>query len=590
MNKSPSLRRILSLVITSVLLSALVTLSVYSFLSPQIFAQAKLDELYPRAVFLAEQASSSFGFADVQASSKYLFADSRQWDATVYLLDRDRNVINYTENPIAGPTDSASVHNFGVLIDRVMGGQEVTRISEMVTHKASAASVVNLLFIGIPVRLKGELVGAVVMLKPLQEVVSAMSTLSSTLWFSALAVLCAMLPMVYWFSRRITLPIHQMRDVALRMAAGDFTIRADDREMGESGDLARALNHLAGELGKTIADLTRERNQAVTIVNALGEGVLAVDAQCRPVRVNPSLQSLCMAAGNGKPLPLPPEVWEDFHTALSEGRCTDRRFLFGDLLVHLTVAPIGGGREDIAGAVGVFREETEAYRLEQTRRDYVANVSHELKTPLTALRALIEPLRDGLIHTEEKRAETYDIILRETMRLSRLVDDMLELSRLQSGRLALEKIRFHVEPLLHDTASIFAAKAATTGHVLALHIISPPLPTVLGNPDRTEQVLVALLNNAFTYTPKGSTIQIRAEAFEKCLHITVEDDGPGIAPADLAHVFERFYKADKAHGTGGGTGLGLAIARELMHRLGEEITAENREGGGARFMFTLHYA
>jgi signal transduction histidine kinase len=237
----------------------------------------------------------------------------------------------------------------------------------------------------------------------------------------------------------------------------------------------------------------------------------------------------------------------------------------------------------------VFHDETEALRLEQTRRDYVANVSHELKTPLTALRAMIEPLCDGLIRTEEKRLETYHIILRETMRLARLVDDMLELSRLQAGQFALEKTLFAPLPLLHDIASIYAAKASETGHALSLILPNEPPERVFGNPDRMEQVLAILLNNAFTYTPPGSHIILRMEADPAFLRVIVEDNGPGIPPADMSHVFERFYKADKSHSGQTGTGLGLAIANELMRRLNEEITVENRSEGGVRFSFTLHY-
>jgi two-component system sensor histidine kinase ResE len=377
-----------------------------------------------------------------------------------------------------------------------------------------------------------------------------------------------------------------MRAVALRMAGGDFHARANDQERGEMGDLARALNHLSAELGNTIADLRRERNQAVAIVNALHEGVMAVSASGRPTQTNPAMQALTRQAGGGKALPLPDEIWGDVRTALAENRPTDRRLDFGAIRLHVTVNPIADGR-GVASAIAVLRDETEAYRLEQTRREYVANVSHELRTPLTALRAMIEPLRDGLIRTEAQKLETYDIILRETMRLSRLVDDMLELSRLQSGTLALEKVRFPLAPLLQETAAIYAAKAAGTGHSLSLELGEAPLPDVLGNPDRIEQVLVALLNNAFTYTPPGSHIALRTEAEAAALRVIVEDNGPGIAPGDLPLVFDSFYTADKSPGGGGGTGLGLAIARELMERLGETIGVENCEGGGARFWFTV---
>lgn len=586
-----TLRRIVMLVLMSVLLFAFFTLGIYSAVSPRIFAQAKQQELYPRAEFLAGQAAAYFQSGENNPYMQFFSVDSRQWGATVYLVDQERNVIANTDQGVTHSEYSLSIADFEALLQTVLSGEEVTHLSYVLRPKDNSTKATEVLFIGLPVIVEGEVRGAVIMLKPLEEIISAMSTLSSALWFSAFAVLAAMMPMVYWFSRRITYPLKQMRDVALRMAAGDFEVRANAQEPGEIGDMARALNHLSSELGTSIDALTRERNEAVTIVNALSEGVLSVNTEGLPMMSNPALQTMMISAGHGRMLSIPREVWEEFQIALKERRGTESGLVVGDLRLRLTVTPIIDPNTGKISAVGVFHDETQSYRLEQTRREYVANVSHELRTPLTALRAMIEPLRDGLIRTEEKRQETYSIILRETMRLARLVDDMLELSRLQSGKLALEKVRFEVSPLIHDVASTYAAKAADTGHVLQLDLGSDPdaIPSVMGNPDRTEQVLIAFLNNAFTYTPPGSSIVLRVEAKEDYVLVTVEDNGPGINPDDLPHVFDRFYKADKSHGGTTGTGLGLAISRELMDRLGEEIHAENRPEGGARFSFTVHY-
>lgn len=590
MSKSNTLRRIFLLVLLCVLLFALLTLSIYSLVSPHIFAQAKQTELYPRAQFLAEQASAYFTGGDT-SQFRWLFGmDSRQWGATVYLIDKDRNVIGNTDQSVSHSEFSLHMAGFEERLQGVLNGEAASYYSYVPSGiLGENGDAANLLFVGEPIWANGEVAGAVVMVKSLEEIVSSMSSLSTALWLSALTVMVIMTPLVYWFALRIAKPMRQMCDVATRMAGGDFSIRANANEPGEIGNMARALNHLSSELGNTITALTRERNQAIKIVHALGEGVMSVDAEGLPMMTNPALQTILLAAGDGKASPLPKEVWEEFRIALKEKRCTDSTFLMGDLLIRLNVTPIDDEMSGSVGAIGVFHDETQAHRLEQTRREYVANVSHELRTPLTALRALIEPLRDGLIRTEDKRQETYNIILRETMRLNRLVDDMLELSRLQSGRLALEKVRFKVETFLRETASTYAAKAATTGHQLILAIEEEPLPTVLGNPDRTEQVLISLLNNAFTYTPAGCSITLRARLGDECLLISVEDNGPGIRSEDLPHVFERFYKADKSHGGSTGTGLGLAIAKELMDRLGEALYVENNPHGGAKFTFTLHY-
>lgn len=580
--------RILSLVILSVLLSTLVTLAVYSVIMPRAFTMAKIQELYPSAQYLADQASLLFSAGYHEASAAILGVDTRPWGgAAVWILDKKGDVITSTESSLGNPYYNQNKTSFQNLLVDITTETEVNYIQQMQATEDGSGRAVKLLVIGVPILVEKRAEGAVVMIKSQEEINAAMSSLTTTLSMSILAALCAMVPMAYFLARFTTKPIRQMHEVALRMATGDFSVRAPVRDKGEVGDLGRAFNLLSEQLGSTIADLTQERNKAMVIVNNLDEGLLSVDKDRNPIQTNPAMEALLSAHG-GLPA-FPPEVMDAFRATIEEREPNYLSFPLGNRVLNLTVNPIGEGKTGAVSAIGVFRDETEAARLEQTRREYVANVSHELRTPLTAMRALIEPLRDGLIRTDEKRQDTYNIILRETMRLSRLVDDMLELSRLQSGGMALEKIRFQLEPLLRDTASIYSAKAKTTGHELVLELPEKQPPTVMCSPDRTEQVLVGLLNNAFTYTPSGSRIVIRLVPEAQWARVIVEDDGPGIRPEDLPHVFERFYKADKSRGSSSGTGLGLAIAWELLRLLGETISVENKPEGGARFSFTLHY-
>lgn len=587
MRKSVTFRRILLLTFSGIMLSALVTLSLYSVFAPSVFANAKFRELGQSARYLAEQTTLY-----LQSSDQYLqlpTGDVRQWGAFTYIYDKDRKLLSDMDQFINGTFYPANIPHFENLLDQVLGGEPLYTIERVPLPVDQRKVAVDLLVIGYPAQSGDEVIGAVFMVNTLKELTSATSSLLSTLWLSVLAVSMLMIPLAYWFSMLITRPIWSMRDIALRMAGGDFSVHANETGIGEISDLSKAFNVLSSRLYSSIAELTQERNQAVVIINSLNEGVLAMDRNGNLTQTNPALQNMLRATGRANIDQLPTEVWDDYRSVLIENHPIERRFPLGEMQIYLTITPISHALYGVTHAIGVFHDETEAQRLEQTRRDYVANVSHELKTPLTALRAMVEPLCDGLIHTEEKRLETYHIILRETMRLSRLVDDMLELSRLQAGQLALEKTLFEPIPLLHDIASIYAAKAAETGHTLSLVIPNEAPPKVFGNPDRTEQVLVILLNNAFTHTPPGSHIVLRMETESTFLRVIVEDNGPGISSVDLRHVFERFYKADKSHSGQTGTGLGLAIANELMKCLNEEIIVENHQEGGARFSFTLHY-
>jgi signal transduction histidine kinase len=245
---------------------------------------------------------------------------------------------------------------------------------------------------------------------------------------------------------------------------------------------------------------------------------------------------------------------------------------------------------ELGRSMNYFAEESG--KLEQTRRDYVANVSHELRMPIASIRAMGETLRDGMAKTDEKKELFYNNIVRESLRLSRLVDDLLELSRLQSGTEVMEKSSFDVREVMRNIADMYGHIAAQSGITLD---ITPPegseaaLP-VYSNPDRVEQVLVILMDNAIRHTPGGGRITLSSSPVTPpgaggTLAVRVANTGEGISAEDLPHIFERFYKADKSH-SGSGTGLGLSIAREIVRALGGTIRAESGDGV-ATFTFTV---
>ena len=229
----------------------------------------------------------------------------------------------------------------------------------------------------------------------------------------------------------------------------------------------------------------------------------------------------------------------------------------------------------------LIRDITEASRLEQTRTEYVANVSHELRTPIASIRGLADALNDGMVKKDEDKARYYGYILRESMRLSRLIDDLLELSRLQSGTIALKKQFISINELIEDVADRYVSAAREKGLNVEIDIGEPY--KVYTNPDRAEQVLVALTDNAIKYGYSG-TLRFSAEKKGDSLYISVSNPG-SIADEDIDHVFERFYKADKSH-AGQGTGLGLSIVYEVLDLLGERIWVKS-ENGTVTFTFTL---
>ena len=619
---SASFRRVLVLVYGTVILFALLITGIYTVVSPQIFASNKISDLIPKGQIIAGYIEST---VRGELSSTYLVPligrSTSQWEATVWVVDASGDTLIRTQQIEGRRVGRLPAKLSESMLPQVLSGEVATHVGSMedltvsdgANHRKSARSSGvmnglsegsakapetdsteevmngNLVVVAVPITFMDEVIGAVFMAQSMTEIMGGMQALTNTLALSLLLVGLLMLPVVLFFASRMVRPITRMRTVALTMASGDLTARAEDGSNDEYGELGRALNYLSSELGSTISSLQMERNRLQSLINGLSEGIIAVDAKGATTLINPAVYGLLnLQSTDDNVRAAAPDVFAMFDQALSSAQAVKKTVWQGDVALHISVSPLLLQSGEVTGCVGIVSDVTSAERLEQTRRDYVANVSHELRTPLTAMRALIEPLRDGLVKTEEQRQQIYDVVLRETMRLSRLVNDMLELSRLQSGTASLSRSVFAPLPLfnlIHETYSAYAEDYQQT----FVYDVPEDLPSVWGNPDRTQQVLIVLLDNAFKYTPEGGVVTLSACAEGDVVRVRVRDTGVGIPAADLPHVFDRFYKVDKSHHSKG-TGLGLAIAYEIMKHLGEEMSVTSEPGQGSCFTFTLHIA
>ena len=622
MKRSGFFTKTLVLVYGTVALFAALIVAIYTAISPQLFARNKIDDLTSKGQIISGYIESTLRG---EISTAYLVPligrSTAQWEATVWVVDSGGDTLIRTQQEGGRRVGRLPASLAKAMLPTVLSGQIATHIGaqEDLTFSGTdtssqrisrtGSSVLNdiagqseqsapateevlsgsIVAVAVPITFFGEVVGAVFMAQTMTEIMSGMQALSDTITFSVLLIALLLLPMVLFFASRFSRPVAQMRAVALTMAGGDLSVRADDQRRDEFGELGGALNFLSSELGSTISSLELERNRLQSLINGMSEGVIALDQQGETTVINPAVCTLLgLPEGTTDLRAAAPDVLSVFDEALASGESARKTIWQGKTALHISVSPLSRTDGRLTGCVGVLSDVTSAERLEQTRRDYVANVSHELRTPLTAMRALIEPLRDGLIKTEEQRQQTYDVVLRETMRLTRLVSDMLELSRLQSGKASLNKSVFSPGPVLSIIRETYSAYAEDYQQTFVYDVPSE-LPPVLGNADRTQQVLIALLDNAFKYSAEGGTVTLSAVVDGSVIRVTVRDTGIGISPEDLPHVFDRFYKADKSHG-GKGTGLGLAIAYEIMKQLGEEMKVDSVLGEGSAFMFTLHIA
>ena len=495
---------------------------------------------------------------------------------TVWLTGTERDTASLTDDSEFPPALAARM-------DDVFAGQEFSGISRIGGRRCAWAIA--------PVSFGDVAAGAVAAALPIK------SAMPAALIAAALALALAV-GAGFWLIRRIMQPairpIAALRDAAVAMSEGDLETRANEGADAELGELGKAVNHMADQLSRNMYMLIVERNRLKNMLNGLSEGIVAIDREGQITHTNPALEKFFTRQKLALHLPDPrmkvipdKSVWEDLDGVIRSGEVFTRNLESKDMILRLTITPIVDEIGTIAGAVGLFSDITQQERLEKTRRDYVSNVSHELRTPLTAMRALIEPLKEGMVTDEADRMRYYDIILREIMRLSRLINDQLELSRLQSGTLSIEKSVMRLDDLVYDVCDRYNTIAAEQGLELRVDTDFSLCPPVYANADRVEQMLIILLDNAIKYTEQGS-VAVSADWDDEKVTMHVKDTGIGIEEQDLPCVFDRFYKVDKAH-SGKGSGLGLSIAKELLKRMDEEIWVTSEKGQGSEFSFTLHF-
>ncbi len=567
-------RKFLIYILFACLATAVLTVVIYAFSGANIFSQRIVDEMLPRARAVARLASR-LQTGQVSYDSFIDFSLQEQHGTSIYIFDQYGNLVAYSADE--------SVENNGVALQKT-AALVLESGADYTSAKWHSA---NGILVGVPVTDNMKRVtGAILMTKPVNEVRDAMGSLIRALTISCLAVSATMLIPAYFISRRISNPIRNMTAVSAAMANGDFSIRADENTNDEIGRLGRALNHLSAQLHTNIGDLVATRNRLHVILSGLHEGVVALDGKGKFVYSNPAaLKLLCCTSEAALREKLQPVE----SLCQEVGECDETRSMLleeQDSKLLLTVSPAEHAADSAPDMIVVIQDVTAAERLEQTRRDYVANVSHELRTPIASIRSLAETLNDGLIKTDEDRFRYYGYILRESMRLSRLINDLLELSRLQSATTALEKQPFSLDALLQEVTERMRTAAFDSGITVELEIQEDQELIALSNRDRIEQVLVALVDNAIKFASDEGRILVSEKivADGKRAEIAVRNTGH-IDEADLPHLFERFYKADTAH-SDGGTGLGLAIVYEVLTLLGEKIDVYN-DGPDVVFGFTV---
>ncbi len=430
---------------------------------------------------------------------------------------------------------------------------------------------------------------------PLTEVDHFEGPFQKVLFFSLVLVLLLSLGVTFSLAVFVSRPLREMADIAQGMAKGDFSKKPSVVSKDEVGDLSRAITYMSDEIQSMITSLRHEGEKLDAVLSSMSEGVMVVNEQGEILLMNPSLRKTFFIDTHTEGR-RPAEVIRntavlDILSRLHSGQSV----VASEEIVLLTpeermcqvnaVAMMRSGKFD--GAVLVFHDISQIRRLEKVRQDFVANVSHELRTPVASIKGYAEALLDGAIDDRQNAREFIGIIHDNSDRLAGLINDLLDLAKIESGKMQMVLMPVALLPVVKRCLGILEKTSAKKMLNITVDI-TDSLPRVNADESRLVQVLLNLIDNAVKYTPQGGRVSVRAEPQERMIRVDIEDTGVGIPENDLPRIFERFYRVDKARSREfGGTGLGLSIVKHIIHAHGGEVFVSSVVGKGSIFSITI---
>ena len=557
---------ILLLLITSLMavVGTFLTTSVSSFFIDSFYQQMDSvfgagSDFYPTLRAGAEEGGAQRlqELVEVRAGSLGVDYSSRNYyildgDGTLLLGSDERNSLDATANLLAaengrvGDESDITADFMDVAIPIQRGGSDY--IIYILDNKATVSNLNNQLFLLI---------------------------MEALLFGLVISVLLSFL-----LSKTMITPIQRLTEGAMRVAEGDFAHKIEVASRDEIGVLTDTFNDMAGQLQDTIRQVENERNKLNTLFLHMTDGVVAFSRTGEVIHFNPSAEEMLH-----RPIGTDTTFGELFGGLVSlervlavpdylqEEQTVEERFL------QLLMAPFDRDRQ--GGVLVVIHDVTEQRKNEEMRREFVANVSHELRTPLTNIRSYAETLVDSAGDLPPAMEKKFlGVILNESDRMTHIVQDLLTLSRFDSGRTDLKLTQFSFSAVLHDLYNAVYMEAQRHSHALELKI-EPELPEIVADRERVVQVMMNIVSNSIKYTPDGGRIVISAGRRGDRVWMLVDDNGIGIPPEDRPRIFERFYRVDKARSRqSGGTGLGLSIAKEIIDRHQGVLELADKEGPG----------
>ncbi|MBN6187270.1 HAMP domain-containing protein [Aneurinibacillus sp. BA2021] len=507
-------------------------------------------------------------------------------NADVQLLDQNGMVLTTTEEnkAIVGQKNTRAEINMALLGTR----------NESIQYNPETHERVKVL--ALPIKKGTKILGVLYLVASMEEVYHTIRQINGIFATGTVLALLLTAALGIVLARTITTPVKEITRQATAMADGDFNGQVRIYSEDEIGQLGETFNLLTRKLKQALSQAEAEKEKFSSILTNMTEGVIAADGNRNIILVNKPAQRILgvsyktvLGKNLHEVLSIPMEEEKDSFFMENGSLFMDMNVEGEERLIRFSFTVLKSREEEThSGIIAVLQDVTEQAALERERKDFVANVSHELRTPLTTLKSYLEALEEGVVDDPEMSRRFLRVLLNETDRMTRLVTDLLQLSRYDAGQYTLELQAIDVELLLQDVAERFKLRSEQECIALMLDLPNCALPMIHADRDGIIQVLDNLISNSLKYSNEHTTITIQAREEGSFVRINVIDEGMGIRKRDLERIFERFYRVDKARSRSmGGTGLGLSIARQIVLAHGGTIELDSEWQKGTRVSFTL---
>ena len=444
----------------------------------------------------------------------------------------------------------------------------------------------SIIAVGIPVN--NDSPQALFLISPVHDFKNAIDNIRLLTLQIVIGAILLTLVLGYFISKSITEPIAQMKRKVKKITAGDFSTKLEDLPNDELGELGASFNYMSHELEKNINELATEKNRMQEMLTSMTEGVLGVTATAEIMLSNKMGKQILNINQeiNGQYFTdcLPQSLIELIRQVLANKAERDIEFELDNKIITAQAAPVRKSDHQLWGVIILVSDITEIKRLDEMRRLFVANVSHELKTPLTSIQGYLEAILDGLVKDKAKEEEYLQRVLKETDRMSDLVADVLDLAQLQSRQFEFELETIKLEPVVQSVVDDLQNSIAQRNLIVDL----PSNLYVKADRYKLKEVVLNLISNAVKFTAKDGQIEVNAQLEQEEIVVNIIDDGVGIPQSELSHIWERFHQVDRSRKPDqGGTGLGLAIVKEIVTGMNGEVEVESTVGQGSKFSFSL---